>query len=75
MWHRGSIEKFLADKGAKPAVVKAIKARMTKIADENGDFSSGMLKEVMGSPELAREFEQAWESDPTLWRSSFVGRE
>lgn len=72
MWHRRSVEKFLADQKVEPAVVEATKARMTEVADRDGLFDSSDLNYVMGDLKLARAYEQAWQKDSSLHQASFT---
>ena len=71
MWQRRSIEKFLADRKVPADKVEEIKARIDEVADERGEFIAACLDRVMGDAELAREYERAYETDPSLRAPSF----
>ena len=63
MWHRRSIELYLADKKMEPAKVAEIKTRMDEIANTKGEFDGGKLDYVLGE-ELSPGFMDAWETNP-----------
>ncbi len=66
-WRKDVVEAFLKTKSdLSPQTVTDIKARMDERVNADGIFSAGVLDEVMGDEKLARAFEQAWETDPTL---------
>lgn len=63
MWHIASIEKFLTNRAVDKAVAGDILSRAREVADERNVFPAQNLERVMGSAELAAEFEKAWETD------------
>ena len=63
MWNRESVKAFLEDKGRTGDEIAKFNAQADKVCDSAGDFNSANLDGLIG-PELAREFESAWETNP-----------
>ena len=66
MWHTESLKRFVAKRDLSPETKNGILARLDETAQLDGMFLAGRLSEIMGSDELAREFEAAMETDLEL---------
>jgi hypothetical protein len=60
MYHERMVENFLADKGVEPKTAQEIRTRIKTVASEQGMFTELQLDYVMGIPELAKEYRDAW---------------
>lgn len=65
-WRKASVLKFLEKRKASVETIKDVGKRIDAIADKDGVFGAAALDKVMGHPELARDYEAAWETDPDL---------
>lgn len=75
MWHPESVKLFLEDQNTNPRKIRAMEQRAAQKANKEGLLSALDLDEVIGSPELARKFEQASEKNFARYQASnFMGK-